>query len=1108
MAFLLIAPLVDLCFNAASVLLFPDNDIQLTHFLLQDTVLVLSIIGLAIRFSSTFVFQAGLIGHLLRRFSVSIIFSLLYLVLSISLHIFSLREKWGKKSYHYASPLFVAVLFMFQRTISMLHYFLYKRTILMLSEPKYHQNKMPVVKVLSSRASEKERSKNSSKESERGKSDRIRDRERSSRRSRSRSRSPRNKERDRRGKDGRSDREKERDSRKRKALDIGEIVSLPDKSKLNEKLDEEIRKRREKVERWREQQKKLQEEKPTEATNSESTEEKPSSSWTLEGEDDEEEEEEIENGNGTEENESAMAENENGGNSVEMADESELDPLDAYMAEISQKNKGGDEKKARVLVIGAVSKSAPNKGDIVEPEDETVPITDELDIEQTASSLLAKGRMLAQTDHTKVYYRPFRKNFYVEVPEITAMSKKEVDEYRKELEEITVRGKNVPKPIKSWSQCGVDLKMLNILKIHNYVKPTPIQAQAIPAIMSGRDLIGIAKTGSGKTLAFLIPMFRHVMDQPHLEEMDGPIALIMSPTRELALQTWKEANKFARNLGLHVVCVYGGVGISEQIAELKKGAEVIVCTPGRMIDMLAANNGKVTNLRRVTYLVMDEADRMFDMGFEPQVMKIVNNIRPDRQTVLFSATFPKQMEALARKVLERPVEIQVGGRSVVCKEVEQHAFVLEEHQKFLKLLELLGQYWEHGNVLVFVEKQEKADDLVSQLMGAGYNCAPLHGGIDQDDRDFTILDFKTGRLKLMVATSVAARGLDVKKLILVVNYDAPNHYEDYVHRVGRTGRAGNKGWAYTFILPVGQEKIAGEVCRAFETADATPPEDLKKLWDDYKARMAAEGVEVYSGGGGYSGSGYRYDDMEDESELNKRKMTKLVYGLESGMEDDVANIDSQLESMMKSSKRIVHRRAGATFRGGRADPSTEKKVEAARAMAERIAAEKLAQPTNQMEKDATQLTAEAIMRGTEATPLTLSGISLAKQKATELNEKLNYLPSENPAQEAEQQVQYFEEELEINDFPQMLRFRVCSRDSIAQIQEFADVGISVKGTHYPPGKEPKQGQDRKLYLFLEARDELSLRRAKEEIVRIMRETLRQMTATGMNRQVGGRYKLF
>uniref|UniRef100_A0A183D229 RNA helicase n=1 Tax=Gongylonema pulchrum TaxID=637853 RepID=A0A183D229_9BILA len=245
-------------------------------------------------------------------------------------------------------------------------------------------------------------------------------------------------------------------------------------------------------------------------------------------------------------------------------------------------------------------------------------------------------------------------------------------------------------------------------------------------------------------------------------------------------------------------------------------------------------------LRRVTYLVLDEADRMFDMGFEPQVMKIVNNIRPDRQTVLFSATFPRQMEALARKILDKPIEIQVGGKSIVCDDVNQNVVILEEHQKMLKLLELLGVYWENGNVLVFVDKQEKADDLVTQLMRAGYNCAPLHGGIDQFD----------------------PRGLDVKKLILVVNYDCPNHYEDYVHRVGRTGRAGNKGYAYTFILPTGQERMAGEVCRAFETAGKEVPAQLKKMWEDYKAQMAAEGKTVHIGGSGFSGSGYKYDQVK------------------------------------------------------------------------------------------------------------------------------------------------------------------------------------------------------------------------------------------------------
>jgi len=196
----------------------------------------------------------------------------------------------------------------------------------------------------------------------------------------------------------------------------------------------------------------------------------------------------------------------------------------------------------------------------------------------------------------------------------------------------------------------------------------------------------------------------------------------------------------------------------------------------------------VTNLRRCTYIVLDEADRMFDMGFEPQVMRIIDNVRPDRQTVMFSATFPRQMEALARRILQKPLEVQVGGRSVVCKEVEQIVVVLEEDQKYLKLLELLGNYQEQGSVLVFVEKQENADSLLKDLLKSGYPCLSLHGGIDQYDRDSTIGDFKSGRCKLLIATSVAARGLDVKHLILVINYDCPNHYEDYVHRCGRTGR--------------------------------------------------------------------------------------------------------------------------------------------------------------------------------------------------------------------------------------------------------------------------------------------------------------------------------
>lgn len=171
----------------------------------------------------------------------------------------------------------------------------------------------------------------------------------------------------------------------------------------------------------------------------------------------------------------------------------------------------------------------------------------------------------------------------------------------------------------------------------------------------------------------------------------------------------------------------------------------------------------------------------------------MENIRPDRQTVLFSATFPRQMEALARRILTKPIEVSVGGRSVVAKDIEQNVVVLEDEQKFLKLLEILGHYQDKGSIIIFVDKQENADTLLKDLMKAAYPCMSLHGGIDQCDRDSTIMDFKSGKVKILIATSVAARGLDVKSLVLVINYDCPNHYEDYVHRCGRTGRAGNKG---------------------------------------------------------------------------------------------------------------------------------------------------------------------------------------------------------------------------------------------------------------------------------------------------------------------------
>uniref|UniRef100_A0A7E4UUW9 Probable ATP-dependent RNA helicase DDX46 n=1 Tax=Panagrellus redivivus TaxID=6233 RepID=A0A7E4UUW9_PANRE len=774
----------------------------------------------------------------------------------------------------------------------------------------------------------------------------------------------------------------------------------------------------------------------------------------------------------------------------------EEDPLDAYMKEV-EKQAAASATPASVqvgpgglIVVEEEVKPGRNLGEIIEREDIHEEVeADDFDIEQAASSLLSKSRSLIATDHIKVYYKPFRKDFYHEAEAVKNMTKKEVAKWREDHEGIRIRGAQCPKPIMSWAQAGVSNLEMKLLAKLGYSKPTPIQSQAIPAILSGRDVIGIAKTGSGKTLAFLLPMFRHILDQDERDDLDGPIALIITPTRELAVQTWREATKFATPMKLRVACVYGGTSITEQIADLKRGADIVVCTAGRMIAMLAANNGRVTNLRRCTYLVIDEADRMFDMGFEPAVMKIINNIRPDRQTVMFSATFPKTMEALARKVLDKPIEIQVGGRSVVCKDIEQNALILTEEQKFLKLLELLGLFWEKGSTIVFVEKQEKADEVVDRLMKSGYNCAPLHGGIDQSDRDSALIDFKQGAIKLLVATSVAARGLDVKKLILVVNYDAPNHYEDYVHRVGRTGRAGNKGYAYTFLLPEGQERYAGEVVRAFETADLEAPAPVKALWEKYRADMRAQGIEVHTGGGGFTGRGYKYDSDEDEADERQKKFAKLI-SMESQDDDD--DIEAQLSSLIKTTRRTRVNNPGKD--SAKSSNEIDAKVAAARAVADKLG---LASNSNEPKSSSSSQT-------TTGEASEQSAAQLARQRAQQLNEKLNYTPSSKPKEQAPVQ-QYFEEELEINDFPQQLRFRVCSRESMAQIQEFADVGISVKGTHVPPGREPKDGE-RKLYLFLEARDEISLRRGREEVLRIMKDCLRQMTSRGRPAP-SGRYRV-
>ena len=817
-------------------------------------------------------------------------------------------------------------------------------------------------------------------------------------------------------------------------------------------------------------------------------------------------------------------------------EEEEEDPLDAYMSEVNKEVKklrgpgklAKKEDKKMVIMMGVAKKKGEDKkrGELIEQNQDGLEYSSEEEAEglgDAMDKLSKKGKKdLAKVDHRSIEYKPFTKDFYKEVPEIAKMTSGEVEVMREEMEGIKVKGKNAPKPIRTWAQCGVSQRILEIMKRNEYEKPSPIQAQAIPVVMSGRDMIGIAKTGSGKTLAFLLPLFRHIVAQPELEEGEGPIAIIMTPTRELCMQIGKEIKKFARAIkGARHVCVYGGTSISEQIAELKRGAEIIVCTPGRMIDMLAANSGRVTNLQRVTYLVLDEADRMFDMGFEPQVMRIIDNCRPDRQLVMFSATFPRSMEALARRILNKPVEVQVGGRSVVCADVQQNVHIVEEEKKFLKLLEILGQT--EGSAIVFVDKQEHADSLLKDLMNAAYtSCGSLHGGIDQYDRDSTITDFKNGRLKILVATSVAARGLDVKELVLVVNYDCPNHYEDYVHRVGRTGRAGNKGFAHSFLTP-DQGRYASEIIKAFELSESLVPQPLRELWDSYKAKLTEEGKTVKSGGGGFGGSGFKFDESEAAYTTEKKKFQKTVFGLQDSDDEDVEQeIEETIEALLdpkRSVKTVSASEAAATglmtgvnIASGSApaapnDPksSVADKLE----MAKRLAA-KINLKNNP--KGMVSTSTESYLAGKQGGGQpTITAKTVADHLAAKLNAKLNYQPSNednNPEDPSKLGTgfQKFEEELVINDFPQQARWRVTSKEALAQISEYSDAGITVRGTYFPSGKPVPEGE-RKLFLAIESTNEMSVQKAKLEITRLLKEELLKMQTSGIHHINKGRYKV-
>eukprot|EP00928_Gymnodinium_smaydae_P009735 TRINITY_DN13644_c0_g1_i1.p1 TRINITY_DN13644_c0_g1~~TRINITY_DN13644_c0_g1_i1.p1 ORF type:complete len:644 (-),score=176.53 TRINITY_DN13644_c0_g1_i1:9-1940(-) len=535
------------------------------------------------------------------------------------------------------------------------------------------------------------------------------------------------------------------------------------------------------------------------------------------------------------------------------SDDPDVDPLDAFMAgitaEISKPGAGGNSTKqaqkgaasweelesedpvASYCEAYEHSAAKKQKKDGKEDDDAGEDAANaEGDEEEDGDRRNKAVEPMPPVDHSAIEYATVRTDFYKPHPDVAALGEDEVTSLRRELG-VSATGTNVPHPVAAFGHLAqvIGKELMEGIRRHRYVQPTPIQAQAIPAALGGQDVIGIAKTGSGKTMAYLIPMLVHAMDQPALERGEGPIGLVLCPTRELAVQIEQEVFKFNKLCGLRSVTLAGGLSKQEQFKEVKRGCEIAICNPGRLIDIVRM---KGVTLQRVTLAVLDEADRMFDMGFEYQVRSIMQNVRPQRQTLLFSATFPPRIERLAREILRQPVRITVGEVGQAAENISQHVAVLDDEEaKWGWLSGKIDGLLAKGQLLIFAKSIASAQAITANLKElAGKTAESLHGDLDQNERMRIMTALRKQKLDIVVATDVAARGLDITTIRSVVSYDVARDIETHTHRIGRTGRAGAAGDAYTLLTgDDSYKKMAAFLVESLEVARQPVSDELRKL---------------------------------------------------------------------------------------------------------------------------------------------------------------------------------------------------------------------------------------------------------------------------------------
>jgi ATP-dependent RNA helicase DDX41 len=464
---------------------------------------------------------------------------------------------------------------------------------------------------------------------------------------------------------------------------------------------------------------------------------------------------------------------------------------------------------------------------------------------------------------------------------IRDMPKPEQEKIRKKWN-IVCEGDNIPPPIKKFSQMRFPASILTALETKNIARPTPIQIQGLPVVLAGRDLIGIAFTGSGKTLVFCLPMIMFALraeTKMPLVRNEGPVGCIIVPSRELCKQTYDSVTHFTAQLQrdgfpeLRCLMVMGGIDMRDQSSVLSRGIHMVCACPGRLEDML---NKKKFNLDICKYLALDEADRLIDLGFEEIVRNIFNFFKCQRQTVLFSATMPRKIQEFAMSALVNPVIINVGRAGAANLDVIQEVEYVKREAKIVYLLECLQKT--APPVIVFASAQSVVDDIHEYLMLKGVDAVTIHGGKAQEDRAQAIADFKAGRKDVLVATDVAGKGLDFPDIMHVINYDMPSEIEDYVHRIGRTGRCGKTGVATTFINREVPETTLLDLKHLLQEAKQKIPPVLLTLDDPNDKYLEVDSIK---GCGFCGGLGHRVMDCAKLKAANKSKTANNTYGFDT-----------------------------------------------------------------------------------------------------------------------------------------------------------------------------------------------------------------------------------